>query len=87
MVLTQKDKEYLLDLRHEMRGLGQLKEAVNETVYTLNGNEITAEKTRELFGKENFLSGFSRSAFHWSTSREIDGSNKVVEFDSSSPFA
>ena len=50
MVLTQKDKEYLLDLRHEMRGLGQLKEAVNETVYTLNGNEITAEKKMELFG-------------------------------------
>lgn len=47
---------------------------------------ISASKALELLGQETFLSGISRSAFHWNCSRDIAGSDKRVSFDSSRLF-
>ena len=47
---------------------------------------ISAEKASKLLGREAYLSGLSRSAFHWSASRDIGDSGNTVSFDSSSLF-
>lgn len=48
--------------------------------------EITAQEAREILGDEKFLSGLSRSAFHYTSGRWSDDDTKYVSFDSSKLF-
>lgn len=48
--------------------------------------EITAQEAREILGDDKFLSGLSRSAFHWTSGRWSDDDTKYVSFDSSKLF-
>ena len=49
---------------------------------------ITPEKARKLLGDTDFLSGLTRSIFHWSASRKIKGiDGYTLEFDSSELFS
>ena len=44
---------------------------------------ISAEEARKILGDETFLSGLSRSAFHWTSGRYNANETKYVSFDSS----
>ena len=86
MKLSIEDKKILKEWGYLEDDLPQIQKALNVTVYTLHtasGEErITADKARSILGDEIFLSGISRSTFHWNSGRESkDG--KYVSFDSS----
>ena len=51
-----------------------------------NDVEITAQEAREILGDEKFLSGLSRSAFHYTSGRWNNDDTKYVSFDSSKIF-
>lgn len=51
-----------------------------------NDVEITAQEARDILGDEKFLSGLSRSAFHYTSGRWSDDDTKYVSFDSSKIF-
>lgn len=94
MKLTDKDKEYLLSIGHPEEDLSQIEEAMSakKTTYTLTvpGQEeqpIAREKAIQILGRETFLSGLGRSAFHSTALRNIgDGAGGFVSFDSSALF-
>lgn len=69
----------------------QIDEAITHTDYyiadeeTQSESKISYRKARELLGNEQFLSGISRSAFHWTAAREYEPSSSIA-FDSSKMF-
>lgn len=89
MKLSATDKDILKKWGHSDSDLLQIQDAINVTVYTLDtGNgkkQITANKARNILGDEIFLSGISRSAFHWNCGRE-SGDGQYISFDSSRLF-
>lgn len=92
MKLTNQDKEYLKKLGHTSEDFAQIEKATGKTTYTLcdefTGKEtlINTEKALELLGRETYLSGISRSAFHWSALRETKTYGISIYFDSSRLF-
>lgn len=83
MKLTNQDKEQLKNWGYTDKDLKQISAAIGCTVYTFKGERITADKAVDLLGRKNFLSGIGRSAFHFTTAKEVeDGSHAVVHFDS-----
>ena len=87
MKLTIYDKEFLGILGYSEKDIPQIEEAVRKTVYELNGKEkISYQETIMLIGRKAFLSGISRSTFHWSASRYTEDENNFVSFDSSKLF-
>lgn len=87
MKLSDGDREYLKKCGYLEKDMGQIEAAIKKTVYRINGRKrITAKKACGLLGRETYLSGLSRSAFHWSAAREIDDSGDIVLFDSSKLF-
>ena len=99
MKLTKKDIGYLKDTLHESEsGIRQIQEAIinRNTKLTYHNKEntyfeaqkeviISQKKAIELLGRESFLSGIARSAFHWSAVRHIND-NEYIYFDSSKFF-
>ena len=87
MKLTNMDKKILCSWGHSEDDLKQIEEATRKTVYELNGKErISCQEAIKLIGRKEFLSGISRSAFHWSASRHTEDGNNFVIFDSSKLF-
>ena len=90
MKLTNADKTILQNMRIPDEDFAQIERASSKTVYEYCpkggvSGKIGAKKAIELLGKKEFLSGLSRSAFHWSAMRETkDGGN--VYFDTSAFF-
>lgn len=87
MKLTEADKEMLLEWGHPESDLPQIEEALkkSKTKYETGGAAISREEAVSLLGRETYLSGISRSAFHYTACRQTpDG--KVVYFDSSNLF-
>ena len=83
MKLTDADKKLFISWGHPERDLPQLKMALQSqyTRYKLDDQPIPRETAIEVLGRENYLSGISRSAFHGTAARETkDG--KIVFFDS-----
>ena len=95
MKLTKKDKEYLLSIGELEEDFRQIEMACGKTVFTLyknrhkdgleNSEKITQKKAIELLGRETFLNGISRSAFHYTSVREVND-NDFIHFDSSKLF-
>lgn len=87
--LTKQDIETLKEWGHLDKDLPQINRAITKTdyFYSHNGKEekITHKQARELLGDEQFLSGISRSAFHYSSCRKIEGKGSV-SFDSRKMF-
>lgn len=83
MGLTAKDRELLLSWGYEERDFQQIERATRKsnTSYTLGGTPIDREEAIQLLGRENYLSGIARSAFHCSAARET-GDGRNVYFDS-----
>ncbi len=87
--LTDEDKETLKRYGHDPRDFEQIEQCANKSVYVLDYKEsVPIEKALELLGRETFLSGISRSAFHWTAARETPDGKHSVHFESGtcSPF-
>ena len=89
MKLTNADKAYILSIGFPKEDLEQIEAAVDNTKYTLilgNGRErpLTRLGAMRKLGRQTFLNGISRSAFHWTAMRETKGERvEHVYFDSS----
>lgn len=85
MKLTDKDKKTLLKWGYKESDMSQLNEAARRCNYTNDdGDELTAEQAIGILGRDIWLSGVSRAAFHWTAAREA-GCNSVY-FDCSGMF-
>lgn len=87
MKLTNFDKEVLHDWGYDDSDISQIERAIQirYTTYELEGVSISRSKAIELLGRETFLSGISRSAFHCTASRQTE-SGDIILFDSSKLF-
>ena len=83
--LTKQDKELLRGYGPSEGDMKQIARAIRCTEYTVDGTRITADEAVTILGRENFLSGISRSAFHYTASRESED-HSIVSFDSSKLF-
>lgn len=85
MKLTREDKKQLIEWGHLEDDFPQIEQAMNNTFYMLGGKIISRKKAIELLGRTKYLSGISRSAFHFTAARET-GDGQIVLFDSSKLF-
>ena len=85
MKRTEKMKETLRKWGHPEDELQQIERAIEVTTYERNGRYIQMDCARRLLGTDAWLSGLSRSAFHW-TSARIDHYGQTIYFDSSRLF-
>lgn len=91
MKLTKKDKTYLLSIGCSENDFQQIENAISKTkylLYSIRGNEqkrIGRKVVINLIGREAFLSGINRSAFHYTAVRYVDADN-AIHFDSSRYF-
>ena len=86
MELTNEDKALLTKWGYRKEDFEQIERATLRTDYELNDEKISLREALEILGREEYLSGISRSAFHWSACRENENGQKVVYFDSSRLF-
>lgn len=93
MKLTNKDKKYLLLIGYSENDFEQIGNIAKYTKYEMFTKEdesivttITQKKTIELLGRNTFLSGLGRTAFHQSAVRYNDEGTIYVVFDSSKFF-
>lgn len=84
MKLTKADKELLTKWGHEESDFPQIERAFDKrvTTYQMGGKPIARDEAIEALGREDYLSGISRSAFHYSATREARNGCLVL-FDSS----
>ena len=93
MKLTKADKAYLISINESEQDFPQIEEAMEVTKYELtdaDGKEtirsISRKEAIELLGRENWLSGLDRSAFHWTAMRQTKDEKGYVLFDSAKLF-
>ena len=90
-LLTEQDKGILLDQGFLKRDFSQIEKALKKTDFVLihaesgRNRRISASEASEILGREVFLSGIGRSAFHWSSIREL-GTGEIIYFDSAKLF-
>ena len=85
--LTKEDRKTLLDWGFPEDELAQIEEAANRSTYVLDDEKpINVWDVINILGKETFLSGIRRSAFHWTSSRNTEDGKHEVSFDSSILF-
>lgn len=85
--LSKKDKAFLLGIGHTENDFTQIEAAMRHTntCYELDGTQIGRAKAIKLLGREKYLAGISRSAFHWSAVQDTDD-GRTVYFDSYNLF-
>ena len=98
MNFTDDDKKFLLEnvyggIKQTFEeDLPQIEEAADVTTYTLykgdkSDGRISRTKAIALCGRDGWLSGLSRAAFHWTATREVKGKpNLYVGFDAHKMF-
>lgn len=91
MKLTPDDKQLLSQWGNLDNDIEQICEAIRRTTYTAyatdskKGRRVSANTAVKILGRKEFLSGISRSAFHFDAIREnVDGIK--VSFDSRKLF-
>lgn len=85
MKLLTEDKKILKEWGISSEDFEQINMAIKKTKFTVNNKRITLTKVLEILDRKTFLSGISRSAFHWSCTRE-GYKGIIVSFDSSALF-
>lgn len=85
MKLTKTDKELLIKWGNKEDDMQQIERATTKTTYELNDEKISCKRALEVLGREEYLSGISRSAFHYSALRNNDN-GETVYFNSSKLF-
>ena len=92
MKLTKKDRIFLRSIGEKDEYFPQIEEAISKSTYTLYDFEtdeivkIGVKKAIEILGKEIFLTGIDRSAFHLTSYRESPSGHYGVSFNSSILF-
>lgn len=67
---------------HDRKEYKQIEVCANICIYTDDNDHTMSYKDAiEILGRERFLSGISRAAFHWSSYRKVD--DEGVFFDCS----
>lgn len=86
MELTAHDKKTLLGWGYRKSDMKQLEEAAARCEYVNNKNDryVSAEWVIRMLGRETWLSGLGRAAFHWTCTRE--GNGHSIHFDCSRMF-
>lgn len=83
--LCKDARERFKRLGHIDKDMRQLCDAVATTKYYLNDSiQLTADEAYDMLGESDFMSGLSRSAFHFSSVRECN--EGAIFFDSSALF-
>ena len=85
MKLTSMDKELLKNWGHEDEDCNQIERATTKTTYKSDNKKISLDEALKILGRETYLSGISRSAFHFSAYRQNEKGVAVL-FDSSKLF-
>lgn len=86
MKLTTSDKALLSEWGFPDKDFAQVEEAFSNTTYTLGDDtQLSRKATIERLGRETYLRGIVRSAFHWTAVRE-DTDGNAIYFDSSKLF-
>lgn len=96
MVLQKQDIDILKIWGYLDSDIPQIQKAIKVSTYELYKRlnedrstlvmELTAKEAYRRIGREAFLSGISRSAFHWSSVRDCVNENYYVLFDSKALF-
>ena len=93
MKLTNKDKKYLLSIGYTESDFEQIGNIAKHTKYEMFTKEdesivttITQKKAIELLGRNTFLSGLGRTAFHRSAVRFNDDDTIYVIFEDKKYF-
>lgn len=94
MKLTAEDRLFLKEQCHEDEAsINQIERAARRTKYEYYDpsiddrcHRIGVDKVISLVGREQWLIGMDRSAFHWSATIEVPGKERVVIFFDSSAF-
>lgn len=86
MKMTKRQIEILKGFGEDDKSIKQIERAAAVTTYEYKGRRISRKKAIELLGEKKFLSGLDRSAFHWTSCRDVVGENECVFFDSSKLF-
>lgn len=87
MKLNKEDKALLTIWGYSEEEFSQIEDALQKrmTKYELVDTTISREKAIRILGREVFISGIARSAFHYTAARQTaDG--QIVYFDSSKLF-
>ena len=85
MKLTQEEKELLIEWGFNEADFEQIERATRKTVYEMDGKKISGSEALEILGRETYLSGIARSAFHFTSCRENE-KGQMVHFNSSKLF-
>ena len=93
MKMTEADKAYLRSISESEQYFPQIEEAMDVTEYKLLDADglttirrISRKEAIDLLGRETWLNGLDRSAFHWTAMRETKYGKGYVLFDSSALF-
>lgn len=92
MKLTENDKRILSEWGYRRSDYPQIERATNVsiTIYKIEtektNRKISRDEAIKVLGREKWLSGIARSAFHWSATRLSDDEKAIVYFDSSRLF-
>ena len=83
MELEKEDRAFLAALGYDEHDLPQIENALHasRTTYSLDGEPITRAQALHLLGRESYLAGISRSAFHFTAVQSTEN-GKTVGFDS-----
>jgi len=85
--LTQANKDYLLSIGYKPCDFKQIQKAISVTTYMdENNTKLSKEQAIDLLGVNTYLSGISRSSFHWSSCRQTTDGKISIFFDSSKLF-
>lgn len=88
MKLTIKDKKLLASWGERPEDIAQIERASKSNILELELEDLQTGKERKIgqreaikiLGRETFLSGLSRAAFHWSCSRQSEDDRFSVYF-------
>ena len=89
--LSEEDKKILREWGYMEEDMEQIERGISKTQYFLENQttgkseKITPEQARNILGTEQFLSGLSRSCFHYNSGRESED-GQYISFDSSRLF-
>ena len=86
MKLTKADREYIRrNFWEDDKHIDQIEDAISKTKFQLGDEPIGVTRAVAVLGREKFLAGMDRSAFHWSAVVQADNGQNVY-FDSSAYF-
>jgi hypothetical protein len=83
--LTKEDKKTLNEWGYPEKDFSQIERATIKTTYEMDERKISLNEALDILGRETYLSGISRSAFHWTSYRKNE-KGQGVHFDSSKLF-